>query len=43
MSTFAEELRELVARWQDAISTTDEDIIVALMDQIEELDPPDDD
>lgn len=42
MSSFADELKELIDRWLDGGETTD-DVIVALIDAIEELDPSDDD
>jgi hypothetical protein len=43
METFAEELNELVDKWRGFVGTTDEQIINALMDEIDKLDPPDDD
>lgn len=43
MDTFAEELKELVDKWRGFNQTDDEEIVVAMMDEIERLDPSDDD
>ena len=41
MSTFAEELRELIDKWLD--DTNETDILNDLMDEVERLAPADDD
>lgn len=42
METFAQELKDLVERWRGDSGTSDEDIIDALMDEIEKLEDDDD-
>ena len=39
MNSFAEELQELIERWEGFIGTTREDIVNDLMDAIEKLEP----
>jgi len=43
MESFAEELKGLIEAWRGLFGTTDEDIIDAMMDEIDRLDPADDD
>ena len=43
MNNFAEELKELIDKWQGLLGTTREDIVNDLMDAIEELAPDDSD
>ncbi len=43
MNDFATELSELIAKWRDHPDVYDEDIILALAEAINEIDPDDDD
>lgn len=43
MNSFAEELKELIDKWQGLLGTTKVDIINDLMEAIEELEPDADD
>ncbi len=43
MNNFAEELQELIEKWQGLLGTTQEDILDDLMDAVEKLAPNDDD
>jgi hypothetical protein len=43
MNDFASELKELIDKWRDHPGTDLDDIIAALIDATEELDPSDDD
>lgn len=42
MNDFVVELRELIDKWREHPGTSEEDIILALAEAIEELDPDDD-
>ena len=43
MSTFAEELRELIDKWLGFNDTDETDVLNDLMDEVERLAPADDD
>ena len=43
MNDFATELRDLIDKWKDHPTTSDLDIINALMDAIEDLEPENED
>ena len=43
MNDFATELKELIDRWREHPDVYDEDIVLALAEAINELDPDDDD
>jgi hypothetical protein len=42
VNDFAAELKELIDKWRDHPGTSDEDIVNALMDVLDELAPDDD-
>lgn len=42
MNDFADELQELIDKWREHPGTSDEDIVIALVAAIQEIDPDED-